>query len=120
MAGSPAGDRRDRVRYRTGTPWLDLPEHFGSWTVACSRLRFWAIDGTWERVFAGLLAQATPRATSTVSSRSTPRSSVPTSTPPGPVKTATATGRPSTSRLSTYGSEESKFPGHLSATTPLW
>ncbi|MFI8266560.1 IS5 family transposase [Streptomyces sp. NPDC085665] len=45
-------------KYRTGTPWMDLPERFGSWTGAYSRLRMWAIDGTWERVFAALLAEA--------------------------------------------------------------
>ncbi len=45
-------------KYRTGTPWMDLPERFGSWKGAYSRLRTWAIDGTWDRVFAALLAQA--------------------------------------------------------------
>ncbi|MFE2165864.1 IS5 family transposase [Streptomyces sp. NPDC059447] len=45
-------------KYRTGTPRMDLPERFGSWKGAHSRLRMWAIDGTWERVFAALLAQA--------------------------------------------------------------
>ncbi|MFJ3516928.1 transposase [Streptomyces sp. NPDC090131] len=28
-------------KYRTGTPWRDLPERFGSWKGACSRLRMW-------------------------------------------------------------------------------
>lgn len=42
----------------TGTPWMDLPERFGSWKGAHSRLRMWALDGTWERVFAALLPQA--------------------------------------------------------------
>ncbi len=45
-------------KYRTGTPWLDLPEHFGSWKGAHNRLRKWADDGTWEKVFTALLAQA--------------------------------------------------------------
>ncbi len=36
-------------KYRTGTPWLDLPEHFGSWKGAHNRLRKWAADGTWRR-----------------------------------------------------------------------
>lgn len=45
-------------KYRTGTPWMDLPEHFGSWKVAHNRLRKWAADGTWEKVFTALLAQA--------------------------------------------------------------
>ncbi|MGW5590730.1 IS5 family transposase [Streptomyces sp. NPDC003857] len=45
-------------KYRTGTPWMDLPEHFGTWKGAHNRLRKWATDGTWEKVFAALLAQA--------------------------------------------------------------
>ncbi|MFD6825502.1 transposase [Streptomyces sp. NPDC060085] len=39
-------------KYRTGTPWMDLPEQ------APNRLRMWAADGTWERVLTVLLAQA--------------------------------------------------------------
>ncbi|HEY9372695.1 MAG TPA: IS5 family transposase [Streptomyces sp.] len=45
-------------KYRTGTPWMDLPERFGSWKGAHNRLRKWAADGTWEKVFTALLAQA--------------------------------------------------------------
>lgn len=44
--------------YRTGTPWMGLPEHLGSWKGAHNRLRRWAADGTWEKVFTALLAQA--------------------------------------------------------------
>ncbi|MFJ9855592.1 IS5 family transposase [Streptomyces sp. NPDC101150] len=45
-------------KYRTGTPWTDLPEHFGSWEGVHNRLREWAADGTWEKVFTTLLAWA--------------------------------------------------------------
>ncbi len=45
-------------KYRTGTPWTDLPEHFGSWKGAHNRLRMWAADGTWAKVFTALIAQA--------------------------------------------------------------
>ncbi|MFF3677415.1 transposase [Streptomyces sp. NPDC002120] len=45
-------------KYRTGTPWMDLPEHFGSWKGAHNRLQKWAAVGTWEKVFTTLLAQA--------------------------------------------------------------
>ncbi|MFJ2061172.1 IS5 family transposase [Streptomyces sp. NPDC087908] len=34
------------------------PGHFGSWKGAHNRLRKWAADGTWEKVFTALLAQA--------------------------------------------------------------
>lgn len=45
-------------KYGTGTPLMDLPERFGSWKDADNRLRKWAADGTWEKVFTALLAQA--------------------------------------------------------------
>lgn len=45
-------------KYRTGIPWVDLPERFGSWKGVHNRLRKWAADGTWKRVFTNLLAQA--------------------------------------------------------------
>ncbi|MFH8573028.1 IS5 family transposase [Streptomyces sp. NPDC017993] len=45
-------------KYRTGTPWMDLPERFGSWKGAHNRLRMWAADGTWEKAFPALLARA--------------------------------------------------------------
>ncbi|MEU9001913.1 transposase [Streptomyces sp. NPDC048551] len=60
-------------KYHRGTPWMGLPERFGSWKGAHSRLRMWAIDGTWERVFAPLLARPTWKRTWTGSSRWTPR-----------------------------------------------
>lgn len=37
---------------------MDLPEHIGSWKGAYNRLRKWAADGTWEKAFTALLAQA--------------------------------------------------------------
>ncbi len=37
---------------------MDLPERFGSWKGVHNRLRKWAPDGTWEKVFTALLAQA--------------------------------------------------------------
>lgn len=45
-------------KYRTGCPWMDLPEEFGSWKGVHNRLRKWAADGTWEKVFTALLTQA--------------------------------------------------------------
>ncbi|MEU8947104.1 transposase [Streptomyces sp. NPDC048489] len=50
-AGSRGG------QYRSGTPWTDLPEHFGSWKGAHNRLRKWAADGTWAKLFTALLAR---------------------------------------------------------------
>ena len=46
-------------RYRTGTPWRDLPrEQFGPWQTVWKRYRRYAGDGTWDTVFAALLTQA--------------------------------------------------------------
>ncbi|MFG2394145.1 transposase [Streptomyces lavendulae] len=52
-AGRAGRDHRQVIdaiafKYHTGTPWMDLPEHFGSWKGAHNRLRKWAADGTWE------------------------------------------------------------------------
>ncbi len=45
-------------KYPTGIPWVDLSERFGSWKGVHNRLRKWAADGTWKRVFTNLLAHA--------------------------------------------------------------
>ncbi|MGP4115456.1 IS5 family transposase [Streptomyces sp. 4N509B] len=44
--------------FRTGTQWVHLPEKYGTWRGAYNRLRMWALDGTWERVFTALVARA--------------------------------------------------------------
>ncbi|MFG2924258.1 IS5 family transposase [Streptomyces sp. NPDC048305] len=45
-------------KYRTGSPWRDLPSELGSFKTAHKRLMRWAVDGTWERIFAALLTLA--------------------------------------------------------------
>ncbi|WP_345981455.1 IS5 family transposase [Streptomyces sp. DSS69] len=45
-------------KYRTCSPWRDLPRELGSFKTAHKRLIRWAEDGTWERIFASLLACA--------------------------------------------------------------
>ncbi|MFI8236823.1 IS5 family transposase [Streptomyces sp. NPDC085866] len=45
-------------KFQTGSQWVHLPPEYGSWKGVCTRLRNWAIDGTWKRVFSTLLAQA--------------------------------------------------------------
>ena len=61
--GRPFADHRRTVegiiwRYRTGTPWRDLPVEFGPWQTVWKRHRRFAADGTWDRVLAALLADA--------------------------------------------------------------
>ncbi|MEU8034721.1 IS5 family transposase [Streptomyces sp. NPDC049099] len=45
-------------RIRTGIPWRDLPRRFGSWQTCYDRHRRWSADGTWERIFRSVLADA--------------------------------------------------------------
>lgn len=45
-------------RLRTGIPWRDLPERYGSWKTCHSRLRRWQAQGVWQRVLYALQAEA--------------------------------------------------------------
>ncbi|MEU7315319.1 IS5 family transposase [Streptomyces sp. NPDC007083] len=45
-------------KFQTGTQWVHLPEKYGNCRGVYNRLRTWAVDGTWERVFTALVAQA--------------------------------------------------------------
>lgn len=37
---------------RTGAPWRDLPERYGSWKTVSSRFYRWQQQGVWDRIFA--------------------------------------------------------------------
>ena len=39
-------------RYRTGSPWRDLPAQFGPWQSVYDRHVRWSRDGTYDRIFA--------------------------------------------------------------------
>ncbi|BBX60432.1 hypothetical protein MSHO_57770 [Mycobacterium shottsii] len=67
VAVLPAGRRRGRPwndhrrtlegiiwRYRTGSPWCDLPEHFGPWQSVAERHLRWSVDGIYARIFAAI------------------------------------------------------------------
>ena len=61
--GRPFSDHRKVVeaiiwRYRTGTPWRDLPAEFGPWQTAWKRHHRFALDGTWDKIHAALLTRA--------------------------------------------------------------
>ncbi|KJK34266.1 transposase [Streptomyces variegatus] len=45
-------------KFQTGTQWVHLPGKYGNWRGVYNRLRMWAVDGTWERVFTALMARA--------------------------------------------------------------
>ncbi|WP_373300993.1 transposase [Streptomyces violascens] len=44
-------------KFQTGSQWVHLPAKYGNWRGAYNRLRMWAVDGTWERVFTTLVAE---------------------------------------------------------------
>jgi len=57
--GRPANDHRTAVdgilwQHATGTPWRQLPAHFGPWQTVYSRLRRWQEAGVWDQVEAKL------------------------------------------------------------------
>ncbi len=45
-------------KYRTNSPWRDLPDELGSFQTAHRRLIRWAVDGSWEMILAAVLAAA--------------------------------------------------------------
>ncbi|MGW6613225.1 IS5 family transposase [Streptomyces erythrochromogenes] len=45
-------------KYRTNSPWRDLPDELGPFQTAHKRLIRWAVDGTWEAILAAVLAAA--------------------------------------------------------------
>jgi len=54
--GGPAADSRllpEAVlwRFRTGSPWRDLPERSGNWNSVSRRFRRWVLSGVPERIF---------------------------------------------------------------------
>ena len=61
--GRPALDHRLIVNAilwltRTGAPWRDLPERYGSWKTVYSRFRRWSKQGIWDQVFNALITEA--------------------------------------------------------------
>ena len=62
-SGRPAADHRRILngilwKLRTGAPWRDLPERYGSWSTVHSRFRRWRLAGVWDRVLAAVQQQA--------------------------------------------------------------
>jgi transposase len=39
---------------RTGAPWRDLPEAFGSWNSAFRRFSRWSAKNVWHRIFVAM------------------------------------------------------------------
>jgi len=47
-----------RWRARTGAPWRDVPECYGSWQAVYGLFRRWQLAGAWQRIVTGLQARA--------------------------------------------------------------
>ena len=57
--GCPAKDHRTVINgilwiLRTGAPWRDLPERYGSWSTVSGRFYHWSKIGLWQQVLAAL------------------------------------------------------------------
>jgi putative transposase len=56
LRGRPLADHRRVLegiawRFRTGSPWRDLPEEFGPWQTVWKRHHRFSIDGTYQQMF---------------------------------------------------------------------
>jgi putative transposase len=56
LRGRPLADHRVVLegiawRFRTGSPWRDLPREFGPWQTVWKRHHRFSIDGTYQRMF---------------------------------------------------------------------
>lgn len=40
-------------KIRTGAPWRDVPEEFGSWKSLYNQFNRWSKRGIWEKIFDG-------------------------------------------------------------------
>ena len=45
-------------RFRTGSPWRDLPDRFGSWNTVFKRFDRWAKDGTWQAILTAVQSRS--------------------------------------------------------------
>jgi len=61
--GRPAKDHRTVLNgilwiLRTGAPWRDLPDRYGTWQTVYSRFRRWQQVGAWDRILRALQREA--------------------------------------------------------------
>lgn len=48
-------------RFRTNSPWRDVPERYGSWSTIYDRFRMWARDGIFQGLMDAMIAEAASR-----------------------------------------------------------
>lgn len=62
----PIGDLRNQFnavmwRFRTGSPWRDVPAAYGNWSTIYDRFRAWARDGVFEDLMNAVIGEAAAR-----------------------------------------------------------
>jgi transposase len=48
-------------RFRTGSPWRDVPVEYGPWSTVYDRFRLWAVGRVFERLMQAMIAEAAAR-----------------------------------------------------------
>ncbi|GAB3897730.1 hypothetical protein GCM10027612_54560 [Microbispora bryophytorum subsp. camponoti] len=48
-------------RFRTGSPWRDLPAEYGPWSTVYDRFRSWAKAGVFQQLMEAVIAEAATR-----------------------------------------------------------
>ncbi|MCW2877140.1 MAG: hypothetical protein JWQ95_1240 [Sphaerisporangium sp.] len=48
-------------RFRTGSPWRDLPAEYGPWSTVYDRFRLWATADVFEQLMQAMIAEAAAR-----------------------------------------------------------
>ncbi|MER6570833.1 IS5 family transposase [Streptomyces sp. NPDC001093] len=48
-------------RFRTGSPWRDIPERYGPWSTVYGRFQIWVAAGTFQTLMDTMIAEAASR-----------------------------------------------------------
>lgn len=48
-------------RFRTGSPWRDVPERYGHWSTIYDRFAIWAREGVFQNLMEAMIATAAAR-----------------------------------------------------------
>lgn len=48
-------------RFRTGSPWRDVPERYGSWSTIYDRFRMWATGSVFQTLMDVMISEAAAR-----------------------------------------------------------
>jgi transposase len=65
-ASGPIPDLRNQFnavmwRFRTGSPWRDVPTEYGNWSTIYDRFRAWACQGVFENLMNVTISEAAAR-----------------------------------------------------------